>query len=179
VKILLVAVIAGIVIYLLLKLCLYLYRPFFLTKTIREIEQMYDRLLGAVENDLSLAAEELGKWKSGDRVTRTIHSPDRLMERMNTARAAKAHEEEMHGKFLILRERFVRDSRKLSESIVAYRRYLEVKLRQPHIALLSGNAMIAEAISLDEMKAEPKESMRALEESERKLDILLSRGAGV
>jgi hypothetical protein len=121
-KLLLFFVIAGVSVYLLLKLCLYLYRPFFLSKTFREIDDMYSKLVAEVENDVNAAIEDYSKWQSGDKVLRTMRTKEEIIKSVDTAKGAKAHEEELHEKFLRVRERFIGDTKKLSEAIVAYRR---------------------------------------------------------
>jgi len=173
-KTLLFIIIAGILVYLLLRLCLYLYRPFFLSKTFREIEQTYNRLLTVAEKDVGSAVENLGKWQSGDKVIRTMWTEDEIKESINAAKAARAHEEEVYGKFLRLRERFLHNPDKLSESIVTYQRYLNIRLQQRQNAGVAANALTLGAISFDEFVAAAKETKIALEENERKLDILLT-----
>lgn len=165
---------AGIVVYLAAKLCLYIYRPFFLSKTFREIDEMYSKLLVAANNDVDSAIDDYRKWQSGDEVLKTMHPEEEITRNVDTAMVGKAHEEEVHERFLKLRERFIGDSKKLSESIVAYRRYLGVKLKQRQDASLFANAVISGAVSFDEMTAAAKETMVVLEENERKLDVLLT-----
>jgi hypothetical protein len=174
VKTLLFIVIGGILVYLLLKLCLYLYRPLSLSKTFREIEQMYNRLLEALERDVGTWVETWEKWQSGDKAVRTQCRENDIMEHLNAAKAAKAHEEEVYGKFLRLRERFILNPKKLADSIVAYRRYLQVGLQHHEDAILCASAVTSGAFSFDEMMAARKEIMMILEENERKLDILLT-----
>lgn len=173
-KTLLFIVIAGISVYLLLMLCLYLSRPFFLSKTFREIEQMYNRLLTEAEKCVGLAVENLGKWQSGDNAIRAIWTEDEIKESINAAKAAKAHEEEVYGKFLRLRERYVLNPKKLSESIVAYRKHLQIRFQHYEDAMLCESAVISGAFSIDEMMAARRKVMIALEKNERKLDILLT-----
>jgi hypothetical protein len=173
-KTLLFIIIAGILVYLLLRLCLYLYRPFFLSKTFREIEQTYNRLLTVAEKDVGSAVENFGKWQSGDKVIRTMWTEDEIKESINAAKAARAHEEEVYGKFLRLRERYALNPKQLSESIVAYRRYLQVRFQHYENAMLCESAVTSGAFSFDEMMAARKEAMIILEENERKLDILLT-----
>ena len=96
------------------------------------------------------------------------------MESVNAAKAAKAHEEEVYGKFLRLKERFIQSPDKLSESIIAYRRYLDVRMKQHQDASLFANAVTSGAISIDEIMAASKETKIVLEENERKLDRLLN-----
>src|SRR5208283_6082614 len=131
-------------------------------------------LLADVDKDIGSAEENLKAWRSGDKVVRDFSSEDDLLKRINDTTAAKAHEKEVHEKFLRLRERFISDPKKLSESIVTYRRYLELKLHQCQGAESSTRALEVGAISFDEWMAEARETMIALEESERKLDALLS-----
>jgi hypothetical protein len=173
-KTLLFIVIAGISVYLLLMLCLYLSRPFFLSRTFREIEQMYNRLLTEAEKCVASAVESLERWQSGDKVIRAIWTEDKIKESINAAKAAKVHEEEVYGKFLRLRERYVLNPKKLSESIVAYRRYLQVRFQHYEDAMLCESAVTSGAFSFDEMMAARKKAMIALEKNERKLDILLT-----
>ncbi|MGZ3636095.1 MAG: hypothetical protein ACXWMO_12745 [Syntrophales bacterium] len=173
-KTLLVVVIGGILVYLLLKLCLCLYRPLFLSKTFREIEQMYNRLLDALERDVGTWVETWEEWQYGDKVVRTQCRENDIMEHINAAKAAKAHEEEVYGKFLRLRERFILNPKKLADSIVAYRRYLQVALQHYQDAMLCASAVTSGAFSFDEMMAARKEIMIIMEENERKLDILLT-----
>lgn len=172
-KLLLFIVIAGILVYFFLKFLLRLYRPFFLSRTFLEIDQIYSRLLTAADNDIDSAVENLKKWQSNDRVVRTMCSEDEIMKNIDAAKAAKTHEEELHEKFIRLKERFIGDPSRLSESIVAYRRYLEVKLRQHQDATLF--ARTSGSISFDEMMAAAKETMIVLEENEKKLDVLLAK----
>lgn len=173
-KVLLLIVGAGIAVYLGFKLCLYIYRPFFLSKTFREIDLLYGRMIAAVDNDVDSAIEDYRKWQSGDKILKTIRTEEEIIKSIDTAKEAKAHEEAVHDKFLRLRERLIRDPQKLSESIVTYRRYLNVKLRQRQDASLFANAVTSGAMSLEEMTAAAKETMVVLEENERKLDILLT-----
>jgi hypothetical protein len=173
-KVLLSIVGAGIVVYLAAKLCLYIYRPFFLSKAFRDIDEMYSKLLVAVDNDVNSAIDDYRKWQSGDEVLKTMRPEEEITRSVDTAKGAKAHEEEVHEKFLRLRERFIGDPKKLSESIVAYRRYLGVKLKQRQDASLFANAVTSGVVSFDEMMAAAKETMVVLEETERKLDVLLT-----
>lgn len=173
-KLLFFIVIAGTLVYLLLKFCLYIYRPFFLSRAFREIDQMYNRLLTAAVKDVGSAVKVLERWQSNDKVVRDLSSEDQIMENINASKTATAREEEVYGKFLRCRERFVQNPSKLSESIVAYRRYLEVRLKQCKDATLFAGAVTSGVMSFDEMMAEKKETMIVLEENERKLDILLA-----
>ncbi|MGO9136925.1 MAG: hypothetical protein ACLP9S_15875 [Syntrophales bacterium] len=135
---------------------------------------MYYRLLTVAEKDVSSWVETLGKWQSGDKVIRPQYSEDEIMESINVAKAAKAHEEEVYGKFLRLRERYVSSPKKLSESIVAYQGYLEIRFQHYQDEMLSASLVTSGAFSFDEMMAAQKKIMMVLEEHERKLDFLLT-----
>jgi hypothetical protein len=73
-----------------------------------------------------------------------------------------------------LRERFVLNPKKLSASIVAYRRYLQVRSQHHEDAMLCACAVTAGAFSFDDMMAARKKIMIIMKENERKLDILLT-----
>ena len=173
VKLLLFIVIAGALLYLLLKFCLYLYRPFFLSKTYRKIDQMYNRLLTNAEKNIEEWIEGMEAWRSNEVAARlTYRSEDEIIEEINNAKEDKAHEEKVYGKFLRCRERFVNNPSKLSGSIVAYQRYLDARLKlieYPEIFVMAGPSR---AMNFDEMMAVKKEAMIVLEENERKLDVL-------
>ena len=172
-KLLLFIVIAGALIYLLFKLFLYLYRPFFLAKTFRKIDQMYNRLLTNADKTIDEWIEGLEAWRSDEVAARiAYHSEDELIKNLNNAKEDKTHEEEVYGKFSRCRERFVNNPSKLSESIVAYQRYLETRLKlieYPEIFVMAGPSR---EMNFDEMMAVKKEAMIVLEENERKLDVL-------
>ncbi len=152
----------------------YCIRPFFLSRTFQEIDGMYSKLLAGVDNDVNTAIEDYSEWQSGDKVLKTMRTEEEIIKSVDTAKGAKAHEEELHSKFLRLRERFIGNPNKLSEAIVAYRRYLRVKLKQRQDASFFANAVTSGAVSFDEMMAAAKETMAVVEENERKLDILLT-----
>ena len=175
-QLLLFIFVAGTLVYLLSKLYLCLYRPFILFTTFGKIEQMYNRLLTDAERDVSSAVENLDKWVSGDKAVRTVYTEGIIMERIIAAKAVIAHEEEVYGKFMSLRERFVQDHKELLESIVAYRRYLEVRLKHRQDAKLFASEATSGSMSLDEIIATSKKTMTVLEENERKLDIILAEG---
>jgi hypothetical protein len=167
-------IIGGCIAYALLKLSLYIYRPFFLSKTFREIDEIYDKLLNATEKDISSATKDLEKWRSGDKVTIDFHTEDELIEILNSAKRVKAHEQEVREKFMRLKERFLSNPAKLSELIVAYKRYLEVRSEQYQEAGQFARALTTGAISFEELLANKRMKTIALEENERKLDTLLN-----
>ena len=140
----------------------------------REIDEMYQRLITAAEKDLRSRINDLEKWHAGDKVITDLNSKDDLVANIKAAEAAKAHEEEVRGKFLRLNERFRQDPRKLSDALSTYRRYLEVRLKQEQDATLFVHAMNCGAMSFDEFTAAARETKIVLEEIERKLDVLLA-----
>lgn len=176
-KSLLLITVAGGVSYFALKLFLCIYRLFFLSKTFQKIEGIYSKLLAGLEKDLNAAIENYSKWQAGDDTLRRFRAEEEILKDVETAKREKAHEEEVHEKFLRARERFSGDRKRLSEAIAAYQRYLSIKVKQRQNASLFAIAVTSEGASLhdfDEMTAAARETMVALEENERKLDILLS-----
>jgi hypothetical protein len=174
-KILLSILAAGALGYLLLRLCLYFCRPFFLSKTFREIDQMYNRLMAADKRDFADVVGNLVKVQSGDEVALTVFGDeDRIREDINSQKAAISHEEQVHDKFLRLSERFIRNPSKLSESITAYRKYLLVRLKWREDAALLSAGIPSGMVTVEDVQARAKEAMIVLQENERRLDILLS-----
>lgn len=171
-------IIGGCIAYALLKLSLYIYRPFFLSKTFREIDEIYNKLLTATEKDISSATKDLEKWRSGDKVRIDFHTEDEWIEILNSARKVKSHEEEVHEKYLRLKERFISKPAKLSESIVAYKRYLDVRSKQYQDAGQFAHAVTSGAISFEELLADKKKKTLILKENERILDFLLNDTEG-
>lgn len=167
-------IIVGVLIYLLLKLCLLIYRPFFLSKTLRNIDEMYNGVLNHTERSIQSALKDLKKWEAGDEYFKVFRGKDNLIESVTDAESAKAHEEEVYAKFLRLKERFVHHPIKLAESIAAYQRYLKVRLAQFHGASLLSSGVTSGAISFDEMVKSRNEIIIILKENERKLDMLLA-----
>lgn len=172
-KALLLMAAAGIGAYFAFKVIPYLYRPFFLSKKYRAIDGLYSKLLTGVDNDINLAIENYNKWKSGDKLLKTFRIEEEIVNRIDTAKEAKAHEVELYEKFLRVREHFIVDPNKLSEGIVAYQRYLDVKLKQRSDASMFANAVTLKVTSFEDMSASARETMLVLEENERKLDVLL------
>ena len=173
-KLLITFIIGGVIVYFLLKFCLLVYRPFYLARMFREIEQMYDKVLNAAEKDVRSAVANLELWQSGDIVLRMLNSEDKLKENVKDSITTKAHEVEVHEKSLRLRERFILDHSKLSESIIAYRRYLDVRLMQRQDAAVFAKALTTDVMTFDEFVALATKTKIVLEENERKLDALLS-----
>ena len=173
-KIILLIVIAGIVLYFLLKLCLYLLRPFFLSKALREIDQIYNNTLAYIDKDLNLATENYNNWHKGDAITRCGSTEEEITNRLNYIKKEKEHEKEVYKKFFRLNERFSRNHDKLSESIIAYRKYLGSKARQQVNSDIFVNALTCKAMTVDDFISEGEKAKITLEENEKRLDDLLA-----
>ena len=173
-NIILSIIIAGVLIYLIVKFCLLIYRPFFLSKTFRNIDEMYNRVLNHTERSIHSALEDLKEWEAGDKVIRLVHSEDRITKNVNDAESAKAHEEEVYAKFLRLKEHFIHHPTKLAEAIAAYQRYLKVRLAQFQGASIYSSGVTSGAITFDELVKYRNEIIIILKENERKLDMLLT-----
>ena len=173
-KIFLIIVISGFAIYLLLKIVLYIYRPFYLAKLIREIQSKYDNLLIILNKDIELEVGNLKQWESGDDVMRLVyHDSSEFQERITKANDLKLREQNNYEKFIRLRERFVSNYEKLAEAIVTYGRYLDIKLKQDEMATAFSMAGASEVMSFEERLSIATEFKIASEEWERKLDNLL------
>lgn len=173
----LIIVIIGIAVYFLLKLALILLRPFFLAKFLEEIDMLYNKIKVITSKDIETTIENLGKWHAQDRVI-TIHSSEKdLQARIKDAHAADQHEKEVYEKFMRCKERFIQNPKELSNAIVAYKRYLEVKLKQSQEAKLFADVLTSGAMTFEEFEAAAKATMIILQENERKLDILLDNQA--
>lgn len=181
-NILILIIAIGILIYLLLKFGMYIYRPFYLSKLIKKAEEMYNIALSYTKREIESSIELFKKWESGDRVARIGCTEKSLRERVESSRLAKNHEEEVYEKFLRLKERFIHktngcgnpDYTKFAETIIIYQRYLEARLKQIQNGSVLANAVTLGAISFDELEASRNEILIILEENERKLDKLLA-----
>ena len=172
-KILIIVVLSGIVIYFLFKICLYFYRPFLLEKMILELQTQYDQLLIIIDKSTEEAAEQYKNIQSGDRISILANSEDDLKGNLEKEIASKKHIQEVNNKFIRLRERFIGDYKKLSEAIVAYRRFLNMRANQYKNAEIYSRALGIGSMSFDEFIASANEDRIAIEESERRLDVLL------
>lgn len=166
-------IIAGFVIYILLKFGLYLYRPFYLSKILRKIDEKYKKVLTHAERDYDEVLEYLKKSQSDDKPHPLSVSEEEWRKRVKHAELYKSHEEEVYSKFLRLRERFINNYIKLAESITTYQRYIDVRLSQINWQMLLRQCSHKE-ISL-EIMASINETTIILEENERKLDNLLTQ----
>ena len=173
-NILIILVLAGFAIYFLIKVGLLIYRPFYLQKTISNIEAQHNNLLARLKKDIDEAVENYNKWKSGDSVTLMVfHSEDELKDRINEAMASKKHAQEVNEKFIRLRERFIGNYKKLADAIFWYQRYLTLRLKQFENAAIYLGALNSGVVTFDEFVASANEGRIAIEESERRLDALL------
>ena len=180
-----VALIVGALIYFFLKIFLLIYRPFGINRYLRQLEEKYNNLLSMEKKDIDSAIEDLRSWNSGDKKTGIPNYEESTKERLHFAKTSKEHEEEVHRKFLKLRERFISDYPKMGEVIVAYQRYLDLKLTQRQRARLAGMTFGSNAKNLEEgfearikhwdkIATEALDLKAIIEEAERKLDMLLT-----
>lgn len=89
-------IIAGFVIYILLKFGLYLYRPFYLSKILRKTDEKYKKVLTHAEREIDAALEDLKKWQSDDKPHHPFGSEEEARERVKGAELNKSHEEEVY-----------------------------------------------------------------------------------
>ena len=123
-NILIILVLAGFAIYFLIKVGLYIYRPFYFQKTISNIEAQHNKLLARLNKDIDIAVENYNKWQSDDKVILALNSADELKGRINEAMASKKHAQEVNEKFIRLRERSIGNYKKLADAILWYKRHL-------------------------------------------------------
>jgi hypothetical protein len=172
VKILIILVISGISAYYLFKLGLYIYRPFLLSKLFRNINSEYCNLLVNLDRDINSAVASLEEYKSSYKSPNSDRLAE-LQENIDRAKAFKVHEQTANEKLIRLRERYIDNPKRLSESIVVYSKYLSTKIRQRHESNVFTQALITNAMSIEEFNNSAKETVIILEECERKLDIFL------
>lgn len=141
---------------------------------------MYNVVLSQTKREVVSASEDLNKWWSDGKIPLIPDHENQLQERIKAAKSAQIHEEEVHKKFLRLKERFIqtRDKRgnpdyiKLADLVTTYQRYLEVRLNQ--IRFFANAVILLNTISFEEMVASNNETLIILQENERKLDKLLA-----
>lgn len=172
---LLYVTIAGGGIYILLKLTIFYYRPVAMRKAFEEIQGQYDKLLSIYNTELNTAIKNLQEWQSGNasKIMQMATDEHNLIENVTEAKKRKEHEVEIYYRYLKLKERFVYDRKKLAEAILSYDRCLSLKLEQisagdRYVSMLEGNA-----ITMDKFIESGNEMRIAIQESERRLDVLL------
>lgn len=172
-KIILILVMAGLTLFCVMKIGLYAYRPFFLNKLLREIQTKYDDLIMLYEKELKEATDNLNKYESGDDILIKLGSEDEFRARIKDALQILKELQESNVVFIRLKERFLTNNKMLSESIIAYQRYLELRLNSRKNAHLCTQALASGGIALAEFVAAAKEDKILIEESEKKLYRLL------
>lgn len=170
----LISIIIGVVLYFLSKMALLLLRPFFLAKFLQGIDMLYNKTKAIIAKDVEEAIKNLEKYHAKDKVITTFSSENDLKARIKDAQAADQHEKEVYEKFMRCKERYIQNPKELSNAIVFYKRYLEVKLKQCQDGAIFANAVTSGAMTFEEFEAAAKQTMIILQENERKLDILLS-----
>ncbi len=173
-EILIIVFMAGLAAYFLFKVGLYLYRPFLLRKMLFDIEAQYNNLLVTLNKEINTKEEDYKNWKSGKQLALLSTSEDELTQRIRDAIESKKHEQEVNEKFIRLRERSIGNYKKLAEAILWYKRYLSLKKRQSDHAQIYTGALSLGGMTFDEFVAAANEDRIAIEESERRLDILLN-----
>ena len=161
--------------YAILKLAINIYRPFAMEKVAEEIQGQYDKLQSILEADLKRAGEDLQHWRSGDRdkVSRMFVDEEKLIQSVKDANESKEHEVEVYEKYVRLRERFVYDRKKLAEALLGYKRYLYLRLKHIADASLYISMLDCDGMTFEECDKAANESRIAIQESERRLDVLL------
>jgi len=171
-NILIILVLAGLVIYLLFKLGLYIYRSFYLQKMTSKIEEQHNKLLARLNQDVDMGVENYNQWQSGD-ITLGLESGDELKDRINEAMASKKHAQEVNEKFIRLRERYLLNYKKSADPIFWYMTYLDLRLNQFENADIYSSALSIEGATFDEFVISANEQRIPIEENERRLDALL------
>ena len=171
-NILIILVLAGLVIYLLFKLGLYIYRSFYLQKMTSKIEEQHNKLLARLNQDVDMGVENYNQWQSGD-ITLGLESGDELKDRINEAMASKKQAQEVNEKFIRLRERYLLNYKKSADPIFWYMTYLDLRLNQFENADIYSSALSIEGATFDEFVISANEQRIPIEENERRLDALL------
>jgi hypothetical protein len=172
-KLFLIFIFSGVSIYFLFKLGLYIYRPFYLEKVVREIQSKFDNFQALLDKDIETAVENFEKWQSGDKAMRFHYNEDGIREKISKAQSLKRHEQEVNEKFIRLRERYIHNYKILAEAIIYYKKYLDVRLKQYTNASVFVNALTCGAITFEEFTASAFETKIVVDESEKQLDDLL------
>ncbi len=168
--------IAAILIYLFLKFAIHLYKPYLLSKNLEKINKMYERSMGLCTKRSDFLRQDVQPFRIDDTAAPGNEAKETLAEKLQSAETLKAHEQEVHRKFLRLQERFFQDPNKLSEVILIYHRYLSIRLQyEKTISFYPENRWDDDDADVDETTASSKDLSAILEENERKLDVLLSQ----
>lgn len=156
-------VVGGALLYALLKLALSVYRPFYLKKLFLQVEQGYTGIMRGIVNHLEDAEKDLSNYNKDSIITF-----DDLKGRVDVYIFEKKHEEDLHRKYITLKERFINNYRKLAESIVIYQRYLDIKQNQMKMSRIAHN------LDFGSMRSMAMDTKAILDECERKIDFLLA-----
>jgi len=173
-KILITLILAGFVIYLIAKICLYIYRPFFISKTLNKMHTQYSKLIAVANKEVERCSNDYEKWKSGDSVLVDMYSEGQCKNAIKGALEWKNHEQEVYEKFIRLRERSAGNYKKLGETISACMTYLNLREKVSQTRVTDMQAFSAGAITFAEFEASTNEGRIMIEEGERRLDVLLN-----
>ena len=161
--------------YIIFRVYVYLSRSSTINKVAKVIQERHAELQILLDNDIQSAKEDLRYWKLGakDKVRRLHASEEELVEAFKNAVEVKHREIKFYEKYVRLRERFFYDRKKLPEIFVAYERYLHLRIKHITDASYYLQMLDAGSIAIEEFKSAADESRIAIQESERKLDVLL------
>ena len=161
--------------YIIFRVYVYLSRSSTMKKVAKVIQERHAELQTLLDNDIQSAKEDLRYWKLGakDKVRRQHASEEELVEAFKNAVEEKHREIKFYEKYVRLRERFFYDRKKLPEIFVAYERYLHLRIKHITDASYYLQMLDAGSIAIEEFKSAADESRIAIQESERKLDVLL------
>ena len=161
--------------YIIFRVYVYLSRSTTMNKVAKVIQERHAELQILLDNDIQSAKEDLRYWKLGakDKVRRQHASEEELVEAFKNAVEEKHREIKFYEKYFRLRDRFFYDRKKLAEVFVAYERYLHLRIKHITDASYYVQMLDAGSMTFEEVKSAADESRIAIQESERKLDVLL------
>ena len=167
--------------YIIFRVYVYLSRSSTMKKVAKVIQERHAELQTLLDNDIQSAKEDLRYWKLGskDKVRRQHASEEELVEAFKNAVEEKHREIKFYEKYVRLRERVFYDRKKLAEVFVAYERYLHLRIKYITDASYYVQMIDVGSMTFEEFKSTTDESRIAIQESERKLDVLLGENPTV
>ena len=177
---------AAIVGYALIKLGMYIYRPFGVQKFYEKIDNLYKIVSIKAEKDIKEEFDLLDQWRSEDEDCKysaalRSYTEEEILKRIENVKNNKEHELQVHDKFLRCIERFGMNFNKpteMAEYMTAYYRYLTAS-RDYFYQIRMGSTLYP-YWSLEEMKERDavmyemrKKYKIIIEQCEIKLDRLL------
>jgi hypothetical protein len=159
--------------YILARIGRYLYKPYALKKIMEDNDNKYEMLLSILRSRIESTVNDLEKWKSGERASFVLSSEDELKKAIGDAHDEKEHFVNVNEKYIRLKERYINDRKTLTEAILSYNRHLQLRLKLNSDAELYTKLLELDGITFDEWIAKGNETKIMIEESERRLDVLL------